>query len=183
MGAQRTGLDKVRLAGTFKFDISGDKKSSCQIDLIEKLLSKTQIPVDVGFDPVLAEWQKALWNIAVNGLCTIVDAENGAILDNMELRKIATNLLSEAKAVANHAGVNVTDKDLENVFVSLEKTRANTNATLQDLRNGKHSEIEFLNGAVVKCAEDHDQKAPLNETIVSLVNYIEKVEARRIKAL
>lgn len=180
MGARRTSLDKVLLAGTFKFDLSAHKGLESELRAIEAVLKETGIRVDSGFDPVLSEWQKALWNIAVNGLCSIVDSKNGAILDYQELKGISESLLSETKEVANSGGIEITDNDIRSVFDSLEKTRSNINATLQDLRAGKPHEIDYLNGAVVRCAKKFDQKAPLNETIVNLVNYLEKSEARRI---
>ena len=177
MGAARTELNVVKLAGTFKFDLSGFDKDALQ--KVAEVLKLTGIRVDVGDAPLLAEWQKALWNIAVNGLCSIVDRENGAILEHSELKTIAEGLLEEARRVAKLDGVELSDEDLKQVFKSLETTRANVNATLQDLRAGKHTEVDYLNGAVVRRAWEHDQNAPLNETIVNLINYLEKVEARR----
>lgn len=177
MGAARTDANVVKLAGTFKFDLSGLDQNS--LSRVAEILNITGIRVDVGDDPYLSEWQKALWNIAVNGLCSIVDQKNGVILDHDELKSIAEGLLKESKRVAALDGVNLKDEDLKQVFKSLETTRGNINATLQDLRAGKHPEIDYLNGAVVKRARKHDQNAPLNETIVNLVSYLEKVEARR----
>ncbi len=183
MGVQRVEINKIRFAGAFKFDLAAKQSEAknAQEDLLRvaSYLERTAINLDCGWNPELSEWKKALWNIAVNGLLSIVDARNGAILDYPELKSIARGLLEEAQSVAVNSGIPIEPDDLEQVFKSLEKTRNNFNATLQDLRHGKHPEIEYLNGAVVKRAKEHDQIAPLNETIVNLISYLEKVEARR----
>lgn len=179
MGVQRLDTNLIQFAGAFKFDLAGLEASEASLRKVAPYLENTGIKLDCGFNPILSEWKKALWNIAVNGLLSVVDARNGAILDYPELNHIARGLLEEAQRVARTGGIPLEDEDLEQVFKSLEKTRANFNATLQDLRNGKHPEIEYLNGAVVKGAKEHDQNAPLNETIVNLISYLEKVDARR----
>lgn len=179
MGVVREEFNKIRLAGTFKFDLSGSESDHLHIEPIKKSLSTSGVRVDCGNDIKLSEWQKALWNIAVNGICTIADSRNGEILEHEELKEIAKGLLLESQRIALLDGVKLQDNDLAQVFKSLETTKNNFNATLQDLRAGKLSEMDYLNGAVVKCARVHDQKAPINETIVNLVKYLEKTSARR----
>ncbi len=179
LGVRRLSPHEINLAGVYKFDLSGDSSAQKAIEQVRGLFNDTGYSITYSHDPRLAEWQKALWNIAVNGLCSIVNEKNGAILDSPELRHIANQLLSEAQQVALQSGIPLSQEDLDKVFQSLEKTRGNINATLQDLRAGRHPELDFLNGAVIKQARQNDQNAPVNETIMSLVTYLEKTGARR----
>ncbi|MCY1013193.1 hypothetical protein OV079_48225 [Nannocystis pusilla] len=71
-------------------------------------------------------------------------------------------------------GVTLLDADLERVFASTEKTRANTNAMLQDLRRGAATEID-ANGAVARLAEQHGLSAPTHAAVARLVAASEKL--------
>lgn len=179
LGATRKELNELKVAGYFKLDLSAETDTRKQLQEVQAALEATGYKVEAGTAPHLSEWRKALWNITVNGMCAIVDAKNGAILDYPELKAIADLILDETRRVAHGAGVMISQEDLDKVFQSLEQTRENINATLQDLRAGRHPELEFLNGAVVNAARKNDQNAPLNETILNLVTYLEKVKARR----
>ncbi len=179
LGTERKSIDEVKIAGIYKFDLSAEPENKEQLEKVQSILSVTGITIETGFDPHLSEWKKALWNIAVNGLCSIADKPNGAILDNAELFAISKTLVQEACEVAKLGGIELDKGDVDQVFRSLSQTRANTNATLQDLRAGRPCEIDYFNGAVVKYARSHGQKAPFNETISNLVLYLEKSQARR----
>jgi 2-dehydropantoate 2-reductase len=136
---------------------------------LQGLLAGAGYPVTVAASIAACEWRKSLWNLAVSGPCALLDAVNGAILDVPELRALAETLLVEARAVAAAEGVALSDADLERVFASTEKTRANTNAMLQDLRRGAPTEIAFLNGAVARLAERHGLSAPTHAAVARLI--------------
>ncbi|HNJ40703.1 MAG TPA: 2-dehydropantoate 2-reductase [Acidobacteriota bacterium] len=179
MGIQRRAPDHIHVAGIYKFDLAGAPEAEAHLTNWHTILRQTPVPITIGRDPHSAEWQKALWNITVNGLCSIVNAPNGAILDFPELRTVAESIIFEAVAVAQAAGIALTQADVTTVFDSLEKTRTNINATLQDLRAGRHPELEFFNQAVVQTAALTGCPAPLNTLVVQLVNYLEKTRQRK----
>ena len=56
-------------------------------------------------------------------------------------------------------------------------TAAHESSTLQDLRAGRRTEIDALNGAVVRLAEAHGLDAPVNRTLCEIVHFLE-VRAR-----
>lgn len=178
LGTERKSIDEVKIAGVYKFNLSAEKEHQEAMSKVESILSVTGIKMESSLYPHLSEWKKALWNIAVNGLCSIADKPNGAILDYPELFALSKMLVQEACEVAKLGGIELDQSDVDQVFRSLSQTRANTNATLQDLRAGKASEIDYFNGAVVKYARSHGQKAPFNETITNLVLYLERSRSR-----
>lgn len=178
LGTERKAIGEVKIAGVYKFDLSAEKENKDAMSVVESMLGVTGINIEKGLDPHLSEWKKALWNIAVNGLCSIADKPNVAILDYSELFALSKALVQEACDVAKLGGIELNQSDIDQVFRSLSQTRSNTNATLQDLRAGKASEIDYFNGAVVKYARSHGQKAPFNETITNLVLYLERSRSR-----
>lgn len=176
MGIQRKDLNHIHVAGIHKFDLSGLPQYADVLRNWQEILIDAGVTTTISCNPVYSEWQKALWNITVNGLCSIANRNNGAILEYPELRCAAELILSEAVKVAALEGIELTEQDQQAVFLSLEKTAGNINATLQDLRAGRHPELEYFNGAVTRIAQKHDQIAPLNETIWNLVSFLEKTQ-------
>jgi len=53
----------------------------------------------------------------------------------------------------------------------------NPGSTLQSLRRGQLTEIDFLNGAVVRVAGEHGLEAPINAGLVELVHEVERTGA------
>jgi 2-dehydropantoate 2-reductase len=178
MGIARQTLTAIRVAGIFKFELAGDARAMAMLQFWQPVLAQQNIPTTISTDPHYSEWQKALWNITVNGLCAILDAPNGVILDHPEIMAVAQNIVTETVAVAASAGINLTLADQQAVFQSLEKTRQNINASLQDLRAGRMTEIEFFNGAVVTLARNSGKSAVLNELIVNIIKYLEREQSR-----
>lgn len=170
LGAGLTGPTAVRVAGVFQLELAADDEPArSHMSELQGLLTAAGYPVTVAASVAACEWRKSLWNLAVSGPCALLDAVNGAILEVPQLRALAETLLAEARAVAAAEGVTLLDADLERVFASTEKTRANTNAMLQDLRRGATTEIEFLNGAVARLAERHGLSAPTHAAVARLV--------------
>jgi len=170
LGAALAGPTTVRVAGVFQLELAADvEPARSHMSELQGLLAAAGYPVTVATAIAACEWRKSLWNLAVSGPCALLDAVNGAILDVPELRALAEALLVEARAVAAAEGVTLSDADLERVFTSTEKTRANHNAMVQDLRRGAATEIAFLNGAVARLAERHGLTAPTHATVARLV--------------
>jgi 2-dehydropantoate 2-reductase len=141
--------------------------------LAEKL-NAAGIPTVDGGSVQQIEWKKALWNIANNALCALAKAPNGATAESPWLRPLAEEIVTEALAVANAEGVALGSEDRERVFKSSQMTRTNLNSTLQDVSAGRRTEVEWINGAVVRGAAKHGISAPMNTTLYRIVKYIDE---------
>lgn len=168
-GAALIGPTLARVAGVFQIELAAEADDLAHMSDLQDALVAADYPVTRAASVAACEWRKSLWNLAVSGPCALLDAANGAILDVPELRALAGDLLAEARAVAAAEGVTLADADLERVFTSTERTRANYNAMVQDLRRGVTTEIEFLNGAVARLAAQHGLAAPTHLAIARLV--------------
>jgi 2-dehydropantoate 2-reductase len=118
------------------------------------------------------EWRKALLNLAVSGVCTVVGERNGAILESPELRAMVEDVLAEALPVAAAEGVALGAEDVERVFTAIANTRENWNAMLQDLRRARPTEMPYLNAAVDRLARRHGLAAPVNATVARFVTHL-----------
>lgn len=121
-----------------------------------------------------AEWEKALWNIGVNGLAAIANKPNGVIIDNPHLRTLLVSLVREAQQVARSMGCELSGED--SVIRLTHETSTNLNSMLLDIRSGKETEIEFLNGWVARLGETLGVATPCNSAIYHLVKYIEAAQ-------
>jgi len=128
---------------------------------------KTEVADDVDY----AEWEKSLLNVGVNGLCAITGERNGVVVESSHLHEMLVQLVREAQAVARVVGYNV---DLEESIIRLTRaTAANVNSMLQDIRAGRMTEIDYLNGYVMRLGEQVGVSTPYNTAVYHLVKHIE----------
>jgi 2-dehydropantoate 2-reductase len=120
-------------------------------------------------------WSKLLINVGINALTAITNQVNGKLLDCEETRSLMADLVAEAEAVARAKGIHLTYADpLATVFDVAKKTGANRSSMLQDFDRKRPSEIDFMNGAIVREAEAAGIPVPVNSAVTRLVKAIEK---------
>lgn len=121
-------------------------------------------------------WEKLFVNMTINPLTALTDAPIGAIAADPHLRELARSLIEEATAVAAADGEQF---DAASVFSALLQTaeRLSTGkaSMCQDLERKRRTEIDFINGAVVRLGQKYHVPTPRHEVIVSLVHAKEGV--------
>jgi 2-dehydropantoate 2-reductase len=96
-------------------------------------------------------WEKLIINCAINPLTALLDRPNGAIVQDPELQEISGAVAREALRVARTHGVALTEAEaIERVETVACKTAQNISSMLQDVRRGRPTEIDYINGAVVR---------------------------------
>lgn len=169
-GVGREDARTVRFAGGNAIEIGADSPEEREdARILGDRLEAVGFQVRPAPSGRLCEWHKALGNLATNGLCSLIEARNGAIMDWPALRTLADEILAEALRVAHAEGVKLGPDDLDHMYAALETTRDNWNSLLQDLRAGRPTEMAFLNGAVSRLAERHALTAPLNRAMATLI--------------
>ena len=171
---------------------AGPKATPQVLDRIVTVLEQA-IPVEVTDDIVGAQWTKLLIN-HVNALPAITGLSVQEVIANPGLRKVMTASMRETVRVARRLGVRfgrvqgVSGRILGAIgsaplafgawFPRTLGSRMgavpNPGSTLQSIRRGQLTEIDFLNGAVVAAAKQGGVAAPVNEQIVDLVHEVEQ---------
>jgi 2-dehydropantoate 2-reductase len=151
------------------------------------------IEVEVTPDIVGAQWTKLLIN-HVNALPAITGMSVQEVIADRDLRRIMTASMRETVQVARRIGVRFgTVQGVSGAVLNLigalplalgaqfprllarrMGTVPNPGSTLQSIRRGQLTEIDFLNGAVVQAAAEHELSAPINSGIVDLVHEVER---------
>jgi len=151
------------------------------------------IPIEVTHDIVGAQWTKLLIN-HINALPAITGLSVQEVIADPRLRRIMTASMRETVRVARRLGVRFAKVQGVNGRVlgaigsaplafgawfprtlgSRMGTVPNPGSTLQSIRRGQLTEIDFLNGAVVAAAKQGGVDAPINAQLVDLVHEVER---------
>jgi len=121
------------------------------------------------------KWAKAIVNSVINGLGTVLEVKNGALRDVPELEGISVEIAREGCIVAQQLGVEFEVHPLELLWDTIERTRENYNSTLQDIRRGKRTEVDYIHGKIVEYAASVGLEAPRNELLWALIKAKENV--------
>ena len=179
LGSSLRAPDHIHVLGIFKLDLSTAPASSALLVPWRRTFEACGIPTTTGTDVPLAEWTKALWTIALHGICAIADAPIGIVRQSPRMEALARALMDEARDVAALDGITLAQDDIDDVIEWIAAAPELRNATLRDLMSGRPHDLEHFNGAVVAAAARHGQAAPYNEMVLSLVNEIQASGSRR----
>ncbi|MBN1556958.1 MAG: 2-dehydropantoate 2-reductase [Lentisphaerae bacterium] len=112
-------------------------------------------------------WSKAVVNAAINPVTALNDIPNGAILEHAHLRDTAFAAAGEAAAVARARGIRLAYPDAAaEVERVCRQTAGNVSSMLQDVRRGRQTEIDAINGAVVRAADGAGIPVPTNRMLL-----------------
>jgi 2-dehydropantoate 2-reductase len=119
-------------------------------------------------------WGKLLINVGINALTALTGFKNGQLLDYPETTRLVEKLVFEAAEVAKRKGVHIEENPIEKVRKAIEATRENRSSMGQDFDHRQETEIDAINGAVVREAQPLGIPVPFNQAVTDLVKAIEK---------
>lgn len=125
-------------------------------------------------DPLVPIWRKQLWGVAIKPVAALTRLSNRELVAGDATTALMRHLVREAAAVAHARGI---DLDAAAVFSDLEEALArstHTSSMLQDVRAGRRTEIDDVNGAIVDLAAEEGIAVPANETVTALVRGLDR---------
>ncbi len=139
------------------------------VDLLRSVGIKAYAVEDI----VRRKWIKTVINSVINPITAILKIRNGEILKYKELWELALRVLNEGERVLRGMGFY---EDLEGILKNvIYKTERNKSSMLQDVERGKRTEIDFINGAIVRKAEELGLEAPYNRALMLLIKSLERI--------
>lgn len=120
-------------------------------------------------------WSKLMANIGINALTALTGLQNGQLLEFRETEELLELAVKEAAEVAGKKGIKLQCEDpVEYTKKVCKLTAANRSSMLQDVMNKRTTEIEVINGAIVREGENLGVPTPINKTLTNLISVIQK---------
>ena len=166
VGATLLGPGKVRAGGMGATYVAPHPRLEPLVDLLQI----------AGFEVHPAEnleslvWGKLVVNCGINALSALLEVPNGELLSRPGARAVMQEAAQETARVAEASGVKLPYSDpVEQVEGVARRTASNISSMLQDIRRGAPTEIDAINGAVVRVADRLGVPAPINRALWNLV--------------
>ena len=133
------------------------------------------VPCRVSADIEADLWAKLITNAALNAISAVVHATYGEAAASPDSREVIRLLVNECVAVARADGVALPAVDyVQLVWEFAERIGAVYASTSHDLERGKRTEIDALNGYVVRRGAELGVPTPVNQTLLALVKLRER---------
>ena len=142
-------------------------------DRIAAAFTAAGIPTTVSARAVDALWAKLITNCAYNALSALTQRPYGRLLQGEGVVAAITDVVRECVAVAEADGVSVPPDILDTVLDLGVTMSGQRSSTAQDLARGRASEIDHLNGFVVRKGAALGIPTPANRLLHTLVKLAE----------
>ena len=142
-------------------------------------LEGSGVPVEISENVRGALWAKLILNCAYNAVSAIVQMPYGKTVQGEGVKDVMRDVVSECLAVAKADGVTVPG-DVDAAIRKIAETMPGQfSSTAQDLARGKRSEIDYLNGLVVRRGKALGVSTPANRALWALVKLLESRDRRQ----
>jgi 2-dehydropantoate 2-reductase len=175
---------KIVAPGQVQWDVKGDttlgpyEPQPAPIEAVRLLAdacTRGGMPTSAVADARGPQWRKVIFNASTNPIGALTGLTHGRVCERPDLRALVSGLVDEGKAVAAAQGI-VLDADPEDLIDHAAKPEVAYNhkaSMLQDVEARRTTEIDYLNGGIVRFGREHGVPAPLNEAIWALVKGVE----------
>jgi len=120
-----------------------------------------------------AQWTKLIFNAATNPLGALTRLTHGRVCELPETRRLITQLVDEGKAVAAALGITL-DSDPDELVDHAAKVAYEHRASmLQDVLAERATEVDALNGGIVRFGAEQGVPTPMNQAIAALIKGLE----------
>src|SRR5436190_8088676 len=176
---------KLLEPGHVQWDVKGDttlgpyEPRPAPFDEIARLAdtcTRAGMPTTAVRDARGPQWRKVIFNAATNPAGALTRLTHGRVCEDPELRRLVSGLVDEGKSVAAAQGIEL-DADPEDLIDHAAKREVaydHKASMLQDVEAQRPTEIDYLNGGIVRFGREHGVPTPLNRAIWSLVKGLEQ---------
>jgi 2-dehydropantoate 2-reductase len=175
IGASSPAPGHVRHTGGSKL-VTGamNPADRAALDGIAALFTRAGLSVTISDDIEAELWVKLVLNCAYNAVSALSGSNYGRMVAIPEVRRIMQDTVDEIRAVARAKGVRLPDNVVEINFALADTMPQQRSSTAQDIEKGRRTEIEHLNGYVVRAGEALGIATPVNRTLSALMKVLEQ---------
>ncbi len=167
-GAKRESRGVVELTGRGYFRVGSE---SGKVDI--SFLREAGINAEWVENIKEELYRKAAINAVINPLTALFGVKNGELVENKNLWSLAKEVIGELDELFSRLGY---DLQIEkNVLETCKVTGGNVSSMLQDVRNGKKSEIDSITGEIISLGNKNGIRMRLNEFLYGSIKFLESV--------
>ena len=146
-----------------------DQSQSTRLLALHDVLDQAEMNPVLESDIMATIWGKFVHNCGINAVCAITDLRPGHIQAVPELDEFQTHIINEVLALIEAKGVKIPDPTpLETIKAYCAK-KFHRVSMVQHLKRGQPTEIDSLNGYVVRESEKLGLAAPYNDALTKLI--------------
>ncbi|QUS38534.1 2-dehydropantoate 2-reductase [Tardiphaga alba] len=175
VAAEMPGTGHIKHNGRGELIIGASDRSAP----VAKLLTGAGVPTEIADDIDAVQWSKLLNNCAYNALSAVAQISYGEMFKVSGVPELVTTTVQECMAVAKASGVALPDGLLDNILGLAATMPKQLSSTAQDLARGKPSEIDFLNGFIVRKGKELGVPTPANLALHVMVKLAERTGVRQ----
>jgi 2-dehydropantoate 2-reductase len=176
---------KIVAPGRVQWDVKGDTTFGPfepkpapmgEIERLAEACTRAGMPTDAVADARGPQWRKVIFNASTNPIGALTGLTHGRVCEDPPLRALVTALVDEGKAVAAAQGI-VLDADPEELIDHAARPDVaydHKASMLQDVEARRPTEIDYLNGGIVRFGDEHAVPTPHNRAIWALVRGLER---------
>ncbi|HNU62270.1 MAG TPA: 2-dehydropantoate 2-reductase, partial [Methanofastidiosum sp.] len=172
MGAFLENPGRVQFRGKGTTLIGAISEENKNAKEIVRIFDSAGIKAELTNDIKGEIWSKVIINSAINNLASILDGENGILLDE-NLIEIVKEITTEGKTILQKEGIDISDDIFEKTVDVIKNTSKNINSTLSDLRKGKRTEIDYISGKIIELGDKLNMPSPYNKALFTMIKYKE----------
>ena len=142
-----------------------------ELEAIASAFSEAGIPTRTTRHVFEHVWQKLIVNVGINALTALANLPNGELFADPEMATLVRRLVTEAASVMRAEGIPAPPRDpVDFVRAVAEATKADRSSMLEDLLAGRRTEIDAINGEIVRLGERHGVDVTANRVVTTLVH-------------
>ena len=173
---------KIVEPGHVQWDVKGDTTLGPygdtpyeEVERLAEACTRAGMPTAAVQDARGPQWRKVIFNASTNPIGALTGLTHGRVCERPDLRALVSGLVDEGKAVAAAQGI-VLDADPEALIDHAAKPEVaydHKASMLQDVEARRPTEIDYLNGGIVRFGREHGVPTPLNDAIWALIKGME----------
>lgn len=143
---------------------------------IRDLFISAGIPCQLSKDIRRSKWEKMCWNCVFNPITVLIDDHVAKALDHPEMASVIRQIVGEVAAVSATLKVPLPPDMAERVVKASQEIRDIHTSMYDDWKAGRPTEIDYLNGFIVKKGRDFGIPTPVNEALTAMIKTITEKE-------
>lgn len=136
---------------------------------VAELIASSGLKAEAFDDLRPAQWSKLIFNATVNGVAALTGLPHDLHFAGEPLGPLVHALVEEGRAAASAAGVELWEDPWEMNLLATQRGFKHSPSMLEDVRGRRPTEVELINGSLVREARRLGVPVPLHETVYALV--------------